>query len=339
MNFKNQSPKVLGTRLTIIAFCICMTCAAFFTMRKTADPLARYPYGTLSERQQIIETLNDDQINIMINQQIEPEQILPYVKAPDFEITNTLLYDLASKTQPADPTFIVRFVNLYRDRLDLNNIPQIFSWLSYSDAAGYFDSGSTLPLAATPGSLDEVLDGTSTVYIWRPNDLESVLPGVLLRKEAAQSFWCMDEAALEQGIDLIPISGFIPFENKKSTSDYSSFPQGPYGTREEQLGLSVRIDGFEQWNQVLSTMENTMDFTQAQNALSDSQKAVKDWLQANAWQYGWIVRYPENRQDQTGVPWQPFLIRYVGEENARLMHEQNLTLNELHAQKEAENES
>ena len=336
MNLKDQTPNVLACRLAILGVCVCVTLATFSAMQKTADPLARYPYGSVNERQQIAEKLNDDQINIMINQQIEPQQILPFLSAPDFEITNTLLYDEALKAQKADPQFIVRFVNLYRDRLDLNNIPQIFSWLSYSDAAGYFESGSTLPLAETPGSLDEVLDGTCTVYIWRPNDLTSVADGVMIRQQAAESFQRMQTQAASEGIDLIPVSGFIPFENQKSTHDYASFPQGSYGAREEQLGLSLRIDGFDAWNQTLSTTDNPSDLSQAMNALSDAQKTVKDWLAAHSWEYGWIIRYPENRQDQTGVPYQPFLIRYVGEENAKQMHEQDLTLNQFHEQKETQ---
>ncbi len=46
--------------------------------------------------------------------------------------------------------------------------------------------------------------------------------------------------------------------------------------------------------------------------------------------YGFILRYPEGKEDITGYSYEPWHIRYVGEEAAKEMYEQNLTLEEYH---------
>jgi len=52
------------------------------------------------------------------------------------------------------------------------------------------------------------------------------------------------------------------------------------------------------------------------------------WLAANAWRYGLILRYPQGRTDITGVAFEPWHFRYVGQLHAWLMHEYDLVLEE-----------
>ena len=37
-----------------------------------------------------------------------------------------------------------------------------------------------------------------------------------------------------------------------------------------------------------------------------------EWIAANAYKYGWIVRYPEGKEDITGYSYEPWHLRYVG---------------------------
>ena len=46
--------------------------------------------------------------------------------------------------------------------------------------------------------------------------------------------------------------------------------------------------------------------------------------------YGFILRYPEGKEDITGYSYEPWHIRYVGEEAAKEIYEQNLTLEEYY---------
>ncbi len=52
------------------------------------------------------------------------------------------------------------------------------------------------------------------------------------------------------------------------------------------------------------------------------------WLAENCWEYGFIIRYTEEKQPITGINAEPWHIRYVGQPHARIMHENNWCLEE-----------
>ncbi len=51
-----------------------------------------------------------------------------------------------------------------------------------------------------------------------------------------------------------------------------------------------------------------------------------EWIKNNAHKYGFIISYPENQEEKTGFMYEPWHLRYVGVENAMLLHEANYTL-------------
>ena len=58
----------------------------------------------------------------------------------------------------------------------------------------------------------------------------------------------------------------------------------------------------------------------------DTEQAA--WLAENCWDYGFILRYTKEKEQVTGFLAEPWHIRYVGVEHARVMHEENLCLEE-----------
>ena len=52
------------------------------------------------------------------------------------------------------------------------------------------------------------------------------------------------------------------------------------------------------------------------------------WLKENAWRYGFILRYPKNKEKLTGVIYEPWHYRYVGEQAAKYIYEKGLCLEE-----------
>ena len=52
------------------------------------------------------------------------------------------------------------------------------------------------------------------------------------------------------------------------------------------------------------------------------------WIQANCWDYGFIVRYPEGKSDITGIIYEPWHFRYVGVELAQELRSLGLCLEE-----------
>ena len=55
---------------------------------------------------------------------------------------------------------------------------------------------------------------------------------------------------------------------------------------------------------------------------------VYDWLCEHAQQYGFILRYPQEKEKVTGVSYEPWHWRYVGKEHAEKMKQNNLSLEE-----------
>ncbi len=52
------------------------------------------------------------------------------------------------------------------------------------------------------------------------------------------------------------------------------------------------------------------------------------WLAANSWKHGFILSYPDGKEDVTGYAYEPWHIRYVGVELAKKVHDSGLTLHE-----------
>ena len=55
---------------------------------------------------------------------------------------------------------------------------------------------------------------------------------------------------------------------------------------------------------------------------------AQKWLMAHCWDYGFILRYPENKTDITGYKYEAWHYRFVGREAAMEMYENNLCLEE-----------
>ena len=79
------------------------------------------------------------------------------------------------------------------------------------------------------------------------------------------------------------------------------------GTSEHNLGLAV-------------------DFNYANNDFEDS--TAFTWLKENAEDYGFILRYPEDKVEITKVDYEPWHWRYVGIENAKEINKLGLCLEE-----------
>ena len=54
--------------------------------------------------------------------------------------------------------------------------------------------------------------------------------------------------------------------------------------------------------------------------------AVSAWLRENAWQYGFILRYPAGSEESTGMSESPWHYRYVGEAAAAQIQHLSITL-------------
>ena len=56
--------------------------------------------------------------------------------------------------------------------------------------------------------------------------------------------------------------------------------------------------------------------------------AVQKWLMSHCWEYGFILRYPEDKCALTGISYEPWHYRYVGKETAKKITQDGLCLEE-----------
>lgn len=87
----------------------------------------------------------------------------------------------------------------------------------------------------------------------------------------------------------------------------------PAGKSEHETGLALDILCSENLN---------MDISQAD-------EPGNKWLAEHAHEYGFILRYPADKEEITGILYEPWHFRYVGKEAATFLWENNLTLEEF----------
>ncbi len=107
-------------------------------------------------------------------------------------------------------------------------------------------------------------------------------------------------------------AGYSSADAKNEAARWVAVP----GTSEHQTGLAVDVvsaDWYSYNDDLYDTFENTSEF---------------EWLVAHCVEYGFVLRYAKDKQEITGITYEPWHYRYVGVEHARYMTENNLCLEE-----------
>nr|WP_309098779.1 M15 family metallopeptidase [Fredinandcohnia onubensis] len=132
---------------------------------------------------------------------------------------------------------------------------------------------------------------------------------ISLSKEAGLEFSKLIDAAKKDGLVNFSVnSGFRDFEEQaKLYKEMGSSYALPPGYSEHNLGLSIDVGS------TLMKMESAPE---------------GKWMEENAWKYGFILRYPKDKTDITGIQYEPWHFRYVGFPHSALMRENNFVLEE-----------
>lgn len=101
---------------------------------------------------------------------------------------------------------------------------------------------------------------------------------------------------------------------KKDKNPNADIAVAKPGYSEHQLGVAVDLT---------STSINKKS---AASVFGDTAEAL--WLQQHAYEYGFIESYPEGKELITGYMYEPWHYRYVGIDNAYLIHENGQTITE-----------
>lgn len=110
------------------------------------------------------------------------------------------------------------------------------------------------------------------------------------------------QALMDEKIQQLMDQGYTRGDAKVEARRWVAEP----GHSEHQTGLAVDINGES----------------------GASGTAVYQWLADNAWKYGFILRYPEDKEAITGTAYEPWHYRYVGKSAAEEIYHQQICLEE-----------
>ena len=152
---------------------------------------------------------------------------------------------------------------------------------------------------------------------------ESVAENIYMRPEAASALEALFEGAAEAGLTLYATSGYRSYSTQKAIFDRKAAERGEQaanrsvakpGYSEHQTGLAMDIEG-----------ETTLG-TGLTEAFGESPEGI--WVAEHCHEYGFIIRYPQDKTNITGYIYEPWHIRYVGVEAATEITELGVTFEE-----------
>ncbi|MCA1294088.1 M15 family metallopeptidase [Paenibacillus sp. alder61] len=207
---------------------------------------------------------------------------------------------------------------------------------SHSELQGSADDakGGSKATAADPESVAVLVNKEYALpEDYKPEDL--VYPDVRftfkekiekrkMRKEAASALEELFAGAEKDNIYLAGVSAYrshstqtslfnryVKKDGLEKAKTYSAVP----GHSEHETGLAIDVSGSD-------------GKCAAEDCFGGTKEA--DWLAKYAHKYGFIIRYPEGKENITGYKYEPWHLRYVGKEIAADIVEREITLEEYY---------
>ena len=188
--------------------------------------------------------------------------------------------------------------------------------------ARFFDKDSYLIIANKKHKLP---DGYEPADLAFP-EVEMRYNNWTMRWDAAVALEEMFAAAQADGVSLVMGSGYRGEEFQKTLydgyvaeggKDYADSISSRPGYSDHQTGLATDLCGQDTAYDLSQDFENTEE---------------GKWLAANAYKYGFIMRYPKGKQEVTGYAYEPWHFRYVTKEEAKKIHDAgaNMTFEEFY---------
>jgi D-alanyl-D-alanine carboxypeptidase len=138
---------------------------------------------------------------------------------------------------------------------------------------------------------------------------------------AATALENLFQAAKDEGIYLLGVSGYRDYNYQKKLYDNAVMNSGKEyadkytakpGTSEHQTGLTMDI-----LSENYQILDDGFDNTDAYM-----------WVEKNCSKYGFIIRYPKDKENITGYSYEPWHLRYVGKKVAEEIMKNKITLEE-----------
>ncbi len=174
-------------------------------------------------------------------------------------------------------------------------------------------------VTVTKGPVIEIIDGVTYMDGILIVNKSYPLPknyGNGLDKKAESAFNKMAADALKDNISLRIVSGYRSYDTQAELYESYCIRSG----QKEADRFSARPGHSEHQSGL------AMDINSVYDSFAFTEEAK--WLKDNCYKYGFIIRYPEDKEDITGYKYESWHIRYVGRELAEYLYKNNLTLEE-----------
>lgn len=162
-------------------------------------------------------------------------------------------------------------------------------------------------------------------------DVSEIVDGQYFDSRAVDALYAMLDGAKMQGFSTYVSTAYRPFSTQawifNGKASQIAWPDGDLveaerlareivaypGTSEHQLGLAVDIIDSANTSLIAEDVEDM---------------PLLLWLKEHCYEYGFILRYPKDKEEITGW-YEPWHFRYVGTEAAKYIMENNLCLEEF----------
>lgn len=192
------------------------------------------------------------------------------------------------------------------------------------NVSAFTDPESVAVLVNKEYALPEDYNPTDLVYPDVRFTFKEKIEKRQMRSEAAAALEKMFAGAEQDGIYLAGVSAYRSHSTQTSlfnryvkkdgldkAKTYSAVP----GHSEHETGLAIDVSGSD-------------GKCAAEDCFGGTEEAK--WLAEHAPEYGFIIRYPEGKEEITGYKYEPWHLRYVGKEIAAEIAERDITLEEYY---------
>lgn len=159
---------------------------------------------------------------------------------------------------------------------------------------------------------------------------EEVQNGYEMDKRAAPAMREMIQAAKEDGVELMLCSAYRSIEKQQQLFDRSQQAYMAQGMSEEEAyaktATETAIPGTSEHQTGLAADIVTPTYQMLDAGFADT--PAGQWLSEHATEYGFVLRYPQDKQEVTGIIYESWHYRFVGKTHAKLMKESGLCLEE-----------
>jgi LAS superfamily LD-carboxypeptidase LdcB len=274
---------------------------------------------------------------------IEDKDTSTFIKTPEDAIYEALVLTHSGVTVYKEPNHNSENIGIFNFGDHVFALLEVENWtyVSGRDIEGWVPHSDIIEIPYDSSIKKEVKNPTDILVLvnkqyrlprdYKPQNL--VIPDVsfttsgtpekkYMREDAAQALEEMFAASKEDGIELFALSGYRSFSTQEQlfptyvlregftwANQFSAFP----GESEHQTGLAMDITSRE------------VDFTLTED-FGETKEGL--WLEEKAYKFGFIIRYPKEKEDITGYTYEPWHLRYVGNEAAKEIYDMNITLEE-----------